>query len=89
VRSALIPLLGFVLWEKLAYHDLYVRPVSTHWFQIMCARAAERLKTEREWTSDPSLTTMRDSTGNFRLPSPPYRLTYECWPDTIDPRRPK
>jgi len=82
-------LFGLILWERLEYHDLYTRPISTHWFETTCARAAERLKIDRPWTSDVALAVMQDGTGRFRLGPPPYKVTYECWPDTVDPRGPK
>jgi hypothetical protein len=82
-------LFAIVLWEKLETYDLYTRPLSSHWFNTTCAWAADRWKAERPWTSDLSLALMQDSHGLYRLGAPPYKVIYECWPDTIDPRVPK
>ena len=88
VVTILCCLLTIVLWEKVE-DTLYTKPLSTHWFNFTCVRAAQRWKVERPSTSELALATRLDSSGRLALGMPPYRLSYECWPDTLDPRGPK
>ena len=79
----LVMMFAIVLWEKLEFHNIYTKPISMHWFSFTCERAAARMKISQPFG-------WRDATfsdGGKRYDE--YKLTYECWPESIDPRGPK